>query len=97
MCAAAAENGDGAVVLRTYRTDREFWAAEGSAGYPVEWHRMIVARVASALAREGQTARIEYAAENGVPGGASRPVSTNVPSAPMPPPAPCHAMLDLTI
>ena len=48
-------------VLRTYRTDDEFWVATGSAEYPASWHRMIVARMMDQLlCATSHVVRIEY-------------------------------------
>lgn len=51
-------DGDGTVLLRTYRTDFSFWQARPDrVEFPASWHRQMVARLAAELP---EPTRIEY-------------------------------------
>ena len=51
-------DGDGTVLLKTYRTDHSFWQARPDrVEFPASWHRQMVARLAAELS---EPTRIEY-------------------------------------
>lgn len=52
-----APDGDGVVVLKTYRTDEEF---RSRAIWPASWHRALTFRVLEHFIAQGYSVRIEY-------------------------------------